>query len=92
MPRFGRPDRAGRASGGAAACRPRPIRCRMAFVGWILGLAAVYGALFSAGGFVYGRPVQGTVWGLVAAGATVGLLAIGRRLWTASAGPAPAKS
>jgi solute:Na+ symporter, SSS family len=70
---------------------PSPDSLPMAFVGWILGLAAVYGALFSAGGFVYGRPVQGTVWGLVAAGATLALLAIGRRLWSASAGPAPAK-
>jgi SSS family solute:Na+ symporter len=33
---------------------------------WVLGLAAVYGALFSAGAFVYGRPLQGAVWGVVA--------------------------
>ena len=71
---------------------PSPDSLPMAFVGWILGLAAVYGALFSAGGFVYGRPFQGTVWAVVAVGATVGLLAIGRRLWTSPAGPAPAKS
>ncbi|HEX3456338.1 MAG TPA: sodium:solute symporter family protein [Candidatus Baltobacteraceae bacterium] len=71
---------------------PSPDSLPMAFVGWILGLAAVYGALFSAGGFVYGRPVQGIVWAVVALGATVGLLAIGRRLWTSPAGPAPTKS
>ena len=37
------------------ALPPSPDSLPMAFVGWILGLAAVYGALFSAGGFVYGR-------------------------------------
>ncbi|MBV9055836.1 MAG: Na+:solute symporter [Candidatus Eremiobacteraeota bacterium] len=64
----------------------------LAFAGWILGLAAVYGALFGAGGFVYGRVAQGVIWSAVSLAACYGLLAIGRRAWRPTAGPAPVKS
>ncbi|MBV8724555.1 MAG: Na+:solute symporter [Candidatus Eremiobacteraeota bacterium] len=64
----------------------------LAFAGWILGLAAVYGALFGAGGFVYGRVAQGVAWSAVSLAACYGLLAIGRRAWRPTAGPAPVKS
>ena len=69
-----------------------PDSMPLALAGWVLGLASVYGALFAAGGFVYGRSLEGAVWSIVAAAAIVGLLAIGRRLWKPAAGPAPAES
>jgi SSS family solute:Na+ symporter len=75
----------------AHALPPSPDSLTLALAGWVLGLASVYGALFAAGGFVYGRPAQGTVWSVVAAVAVAGLLATGRRLWTGAAGPAPAE-
>ncbi|HVN68778.1 MAG TPA: sodium:solute symporter family protein [Candidatus Binatia bacterium] len=67
-----------------------PDSLPLALLGWVLGLASVYGALFAAGAFVYERRVEGAVWSAVAAVAVAGLLAIGRRLW-APAGPAPAE-
>jgi solute:Na+ symporter, SSS family len=71
---------------------PSPDSLSAALLGWVLGLAAVYGALFTTGAFLYGRPLAGTLCGLVAAGATVGLLATGRRLWRPAAGPPPIES
>ena len=38
---------------------PSPDSLPLALLGWVLGLASVYGALFAAGAFVYGRPVEG---------------------------------
>jgi len=68
-----------------------PDSLPLALLGWVLGLASVYGALFAVGGFVYGRPVQGTVWSLIAGAAVAGLVLAGRRLWAPAAGPAPAE-
>ncbi|HVR46227.1 MAG TPA: sodium:solute symporter family protein [Candidatus Binatia bacterium] len=58
-----------------------PDSLSLALLGWVLGLASVYGALFATGAFIYGRPVQGAVWSAIAVAAIAGLLAIGRRLW-----------
>jgi solute:Na+ symporter, SSS family len=69
-----------------------PDSLSLALVGWVLGLASVYGALFATGAFVYGHATQGTVWSLVCGAAIIGLLAAGRHLWASSAGPAPAES
>ncbi|HZV77397.1 MAG TPA: sodium:solute symporter family protein [Candidatus Babeliales bacterium] len=69
-----------------------PDSLPLALAGWVLGLASVYGALFAAGAFVYGRPAQGALWSAVAAAAIGGLLDMGRRLWRPTAGPAPAES
>lgn len=66
-----------------------PDSLSLALLGWVLGLAAIYGALFATGAFVYGRTGEGALWSLIAVGATVGLLAAGRRLWRPTAGPAP---
>ncbi len=71
------------------ALAPSPDSMPLALAGWVFGLASVYGALFAAGAFVYGRTYQGIFWSAVAAAAIVGLLASGRRLWSPSAGPAP---
>ncbi|MFY9664624.1 MAG: hypothetical protein WAK19_09230, partial [Candidatus Cybelea sp.] len=72
------------------ALPPSPDSLPLALLGWVLGLASVYGALFAAGGFVYGRVDQGVTWSVVAGAAILGLLLTGRRLW-AAAGPAPAE-
>ncbi len=69
-----------------------PDSMPLALAGWVFGLAAVYGALFATGAFIYGRTLEGAVWSVVATAAIVGLLAIGRRLWKPAAGPAPAES
>jgi SSS family solute:Na+ symporter len=63
----------------------------LALLGWVLGITSVYGALFAAGTFIYGRPMQGAVLSAVALGAIAGLLATGRQLWASRgvAGPAP---
>ncbi len=46
------------------------------FLGWFLGLAAVYGALFGTGFFLYGEPVTGLVCLTVAAFAMSGIFRI----------------
>ncbi|HEY6326857.1 MAG TPA: hypothetical protein VIW73_10145, partial [Candidatus Cybelea sp.] len=69
-----------------------PDSLSLALLGWVLGLASVYGALFAAGACIYGRALQGALWSAVAVAAIAGLLAIGRRLWApplSTAGPAP---
>jgi len=62
----------------AAGLPPSPDSPAQALGSWVLGLAAIYGILFSTGAFVYGRPVPGTIWLLVAAAATVGLIRLVR--------------
>ncbi len=71
---------------------PSPDSIALALLGWVLGLASIYGALFATGAFVYGRTIEGVSWSAVAVLATLGLLVIGRRLWGAKAGPEPAES
>ena len=73
------------------ALPPSPDSMPLALLGWVLGLASVYGALFAVGGFVYHRPAEGLVWSVVSAAAIVGLIVAGRRLWAPAAGPAPAE-
>ena len=73
------------------ALPPSPDSLSLALVGWVLGVSSIYGALFAAGAFVYGRAGQGLFWSVVAAAAILGLLAVGRRLWRPAAGPAPAE-
>jgi hypothetical protein len=68
---------------------PSPDSLPMALLGWVLGVASVYGALFATGSFIYGRPIAGAICSLVAGLAVIGLLATGRRLWRPMAGPAP---
>jgi solute:Na+ symporter, SSS family len=68
-----------------------PDSMPLALAGWVFGLSSVYGALFAAGAFVYGRTGQGIFWSAVAVAAVAGLLATGRRLWSPAAGPAPAE-
>jgi Na+/proline symporter len=72
-----------------AGLPPSPDSIALALLGWVLGLASIYGTLFAAGAFLYGRHVEGAVWTAVAVAATLGLLVTGKRLWAPIAGPAP---
>ncbi len=65
-----------------------PDSLPLALLGWVLGLACVYGTLFAAGAFLYGRPAEGAGWTAVTLAAAIALLATGRRLWAPTAGPA----
>jgi Na+/proline symporter len=70
---------------------PSPDSLPMALLGWVLGVASVYGALFATGSFIYGRPIAGAICSLVAGLAVLGLLVTGRRLWRPNAGPVPSE-
>ncbi|MGC1380661.1 MAG: sodium:solute symporter family protein [Candidatus Baltobacteraceae bacterium] len=76
----------------ASGLPPSPDSIALALLGWVLGLASVYGVLFATGAFVYGRTIEGLSWSAVAAIATLGLLVTGRHLWGRKGGPAPAES
>jgi solute:Na+ symporter, SSS family len=65
----------------AGGLPPSPDSPAQSLLGWVLSLTAIYGALFAAGEFVYGRPVGGTIWTAVALASIAGLVAIGGRLW-----------
>ena len=56
----------------------------MAMLGWILGCAFVYAALFGAGSFLYGNTAQALVWLGVFVVSTVGLARILPRIWRSS--------
>jgi SSS family solute:Na+ symporter len=62
---------------------PSPDSPAHALVGWVFGLAAIYGTLFATGQFVYGHILNGVIWAVIAVSATTGLFWAGGRLWTA---------
>ena len=66
----------------ATGLPPSPDSPAQSLLGWVLGLTAIYGALFSAGEYLYGRPISGSVWALASIAAIIGLIAIGRRLFS----------
>jgi SSS family solute:Na+ symporter len=57
-----------------------------AFLGWVLGLAFIYAALFGMGSFLYGYLSQALVWLGVFVVSGVGLLRVVPRLWGDAAG------
>jgi len=61
---------------------PSPDSPAQAFAGWTFGLAAIYGALFATGAFVYGRSLEGLTWGVVSVAGVIGLVTIIRRTFT----------
>lgn len=63
-----------RAATGLPASPDSPAQ---SLLGWVFGLAGVYGALFSAGEFLYGRPGGGCIWAVVTLASVAGLRAIG---------------
>ncbi len=64
---------------------PSPDSMPMQLLGWVLGIAFVYAALFGTGSFLYGRTPQALVWLAVFVVSGVGLLRIVPRLWGSSA-------
>ena len=56
----------------------------LALLGWGLGIAFVYAALFGTGSLLYGRMPQAAVWGVVFVVSGVGLLRVVPRLWGSS--------
>ena len=66
----------------ASGLPPSPDSPAHALVGWVFGLAAIYGALFATGEFIYGRVLPAVIWTVVAVSATTGLFWAGGRLWT----------
>ncbi len=52
-------------------------------LGWALGCAFVYAALFGAGSLLYGHLPQALLWGGILAGSGWGLLRLLPRLWSA---------
>ncbi|MFN8645260.1 MAG: sodium:solute symporter family protein [Gemmatimonadales bacterium] len=53
----------------------------LALLGWVLGIAFVYAALFGTGSFLYGRTAQAMVWLAVFVVSGVGLLRLVPRIW-----------
>jgi len=56
----------------------------MELLGWTVGTAAIWSALFSTGSFLFGHPTQGFVLGAICLVSTVIVVFIIRRLWTES--------
>jgi solute:Na+ symporter, SSS family len=71
-----------RAAAGLPASKDSPAD---ALAGWVLGLAAIYGALFATGAFIYGHSGPGALWGAVSVAGVIGLVTIVRRTFTQSA-------
>lgn len=53
----------------------------MAMLGWVLGCAFVYAALFGAGSFLYGNTTQGLVWAAVFVVSGLGLARLLPIIW-----------
>ncbi|HWA59046.1 MAG TPA: sodium:solute symporter family protein [Gemmatimonadales bacterium] len=62
-----------------------PDSLAQSLLGWVLGIAFVYSALFGTGSFLYGREAQGFVWLVVFLVSGAGLVRLVPRMW-ASAG------
>jgi SSS family solute:Na+ symporter len=69
----------------AAGLPPSPDSPAQALGAWVLGLAAIYGALFSTGAFVYGHPGAGSLWAAVSVAGVIGLVTIVRRTFISNA-------
>lgn len=65
--------------------QPSPDSPAHALLGWMLGLASIYGALFATGAFVYGQVMAGAAWCAVALGGIAGLyVLVGKQSGTAA--------
>jgi solute:Na+ symporter, SSS family len=66
-----------------AGVGPSPDSLPQALLGWVLGCATVYAALFGLGSFLYGNSSQATFWLVVFAVAGTGLTWLMRQMWKA---------
>ncbi len=60
---------------------PSPDSLSQQLLGWVLGCAFVYAALFGAGSLLYGHTAQGVVWAVVFLLSGAGLVRLLPRLW-----------
>ena len=63
-----------------------PDRLSESFLGWTLGCAVVYAALFGAGSFLYGHTTQGLMWTAVFVAGVFGLVRLLPRIWSSHHG------
>jgi SSS family solute:Na+ symporter len=63
---------------------PSPDSPAQALGCWVLGLAAIYGTLFSSGAFIYGNALTGFIWAAVTVAAIAGLVMLVKRDGSAS--------
>jgi Na+/proline symporter len=63
-----------------------PDRLGESLLGWTLGCAFVYAALFGAGSFLYGKTAQGLMWSIVFVVSLAGLSRVLPRIWSSSHG------
>jgi hypothetical protein len=50
-------------------------------LGWVLGLVAIYAALFGTGAYLYGQVPQGVVYTVTLIGAVAGLVRLTTTIW-----------
>lgn len=72
-----------RAEAGASGS---PDRLAESLLGWTLGCAFVYAALFGTGSFLYGKTTQGMFWSSVFSVSLFGLSRVLPRIWSSSHG------
>ncbi len=58
-----------------------PDSLPQALLGWVLGIAFVYSALFGTGSFLYGRSTLGLFWLVIFVVSGIGLLRVVPRMW-----------
>jgi hypothetical protein len=69
----------------ATGLAPSADSLPQAFLGWVLGIAFIYAALFGTGTLLYGRLTQALVWLVVFVVSGAGLARVVPRLWKGSA-------
>jgi len=62
-----------------------PDSMSQSMLGWVMGCAFIYAALFGTGSFIYGRTPQGLMWLAVFVVSGIGLLRIVPKLWVGRA-------
>ena len=60
---------------------PSPDSPTLSLMGWVLALAAIYGALFATGGFLYAETLPALAWTVITALAVIGLVIIAKIAW-----------
>jgi Na+/proline symporter len=68
-----------------AGVGPSPDSFAHSLLGWVLGCAFIYAALFGTGSFLYGNVSQGVMWLVVFVISLVGLARLLPRMWGTSA-------
>jgi SSS family solute:Na+ symporter len=55
-------------------------------LGWVLGIAFIYSALFGTGSFIYGKTPQALMWVVVFVVSLVGLVRLLPKMWSSASG------